>query len=81
MFFNIHCDYSIFVSCCYKELFLNEYSKTSGKSTYVWTTEDFRIGVDVNRGFALSPYLFYVVMDVVMKEIQGEVLIVYNVFK
>jgi len=35
-------------------------------------TEDYSIGVGVHQGFSLSPYLLFVVMDKVAKEIQGE---------
>lgn len=48
-----------------------EDSKKSVKTMYK-ATEDFRLKVGVHRGFALSPYLFYIVMDEVTKEIQGE---------
>jgi len=34
-------------------------------------TEDFRVRVGVHQGFALNPYLFFVVMDEVTKEIHG----------
>lgn len=36
------------------------------------TTEYFKVGVGVHLGHALSYNLFFVVIDVVMKEIQGE---------
>lgn len=35
-------------------------------------TEYFNIGVSVNQGSALSPYLFSMIIDEVMKVIQGE---------
>jgi len=36
-------------------------------------TDDFNVGVGMYRGSALNPYLFFVVMNEVTKEIQGEV--------
>lgn len=36
------------------------------------TTIDFKVRVGENQGFALSSYLFSVVVNVVMKDIQDE---------
>jgi len=45
---------------------------TSVKSMCEWT-EDFWVRIGISQGSALSSYLFSVVMDIVTKELQGEV--------
>lgn len=36
-------------------------------------TKNFRVKVGVHQGLALSPYLFFPVMDEITKAIQGEI--------
>jgi len=47
--------------------------KSIGVKSLCEATEDFNVGLGVHQGSALSPYLFFVVMDEVTKEIQDEV--------
>jgi len=44
-----------------------------GVKSLVGEIEDFRVGVGVHQGSALSPHLFSLVIDEIIKSIQGEV--------
>jgi hypothetical protein len=56
-----------------------EGSRTSVKSL-CGVTEDLNVGVGVHQGSALSPYMFSVVVNEVMKDIQGEIPWLYDIW-